>query len=58
LDSDDWLDINEYVFYILGLRYIDDFKDLSSLNILSGLFYSCQQVITYSKYHDLPEELY
>jgi len=38
------LDINEYVFYILRLGYIDDFEDPSSLNILSGLFYSCQQV--------------
>jgi len=51
------LDIDEYVFYILGLGYIDDFEDLSWLNILSGLFYSCQQVITYPEYHDLPEEL-
>jgi len=29
LDSDDWLDIDEYVLYILGLGYIDDFEDLS-----------------------------
>jgi len=29
LDSDDWLDIDEYVFYILRLEYIDDFEDLS-----------------------------
>jgi len=57
IDGDDWLDIDEYVFYILGLGYIDDFEDLSWLNILPGLFNSCQQVITYSEYHDLPEEL-
>ena len=29
LDSDDLLDINGYVFYILRLGYIDDFEDLS-----------------------------
>ena len=29
MDSDDWLDIDKYVFYILGLGYIDDFEDLS-----------------------------
>jgi len=29
LDSDDWLDIHEYIFYTLGLRYIDDFEDMS-----------------------------
>jgi len=29
LDSDELLDIDEYVFYILGLGYIDDFEDLS-----------------------------
>jgi len=57
LDNDDWLDIDEYVFYILGLRYIDDFENPSWLNILPGLFYSCQQVITYSEYHDLPKKL-
>ena len=57
MDNDDWLDIDEYVFYILGLGYVDDFEDLSWLNILLELFYSCQQVITYSEYHDLPEEL-
>jgi len=57
LDSDNWLDIDDYVFYILGLRYIDDFEDLSWLNILRGLFYPYQQVITYSEYHDLPKEL-
>jgi len=28
------LNIDEYVFYILGLGYIDDFDDLSLLNIL------------------------
>ena len=54
MDSDELLDIDEYVFYILGLGYIDDFEDLSWLNILPGLFYSCQQVITYFEYHDLP----
>ena len=57
MDCDDWLKINEYVFYILGLGYIDDFEYLSWLNILFGLFYSCQHVITYSEYHDLPEEI-
>jgi len=57
LDSDDWLDIDEYVFYILGLGYIDDFEDLSWLNILPGLFNSCQQVITYFEYPNLSEEL-
>jgi len=57
LDSDDWLNIDEYVCYILVLGYTDDFVDLSWLNILLGLFYSCQQVFTYSKYYDLPEEL-
>ena len=57
LDSDDWLDIDEYVFYILMLGYIEDFEDLSWLNILPGISYSCQQVITYCEYHDLPEEL-
>ena len=50
--SDDWLDIDEYVFYILRLGYIDELEDLSWLNILPGLFYSCQQVITYSEYHE------
>jgi len=29
LDGDDWLDIDESVFYILGHGYIDDFEDLS-----------------------------
>ena len=28
LDSDYLLDIDKYVFYIVGLGYIDDFKDL------------------------------
>ena len=56
MDSDDCLDIDEYVSYILGLGYIDDFEDLSWLNILPGLFYSCQQVITYSEYHDLSKK--
>jgi len=59
------LDIAKYVFYILGFRYIgdfgdenvDDFEDLSWLNILPGLFYSYQHVITYSDYHELSEEL-
>ena len=27
LDSDDWLDINDYVFHILGPGYISDLKD-------------------------------
>jgi len=27
LDSDDWLDIDDYVFYMLGPRYISDLKD-------------------------------
>jgi len=42
IDSDDWLDIDEYVFYILELWYIDDFEDLSWFSILSGLFYLCE----------------
>jgi len=29
IGCDDWLDIDEYVFYKLGLGYIDDFEDLS-----------------------------
>jgi len=29
LDSDNLLNIDEFVFYILGLGYIDDFDDLS-----------------------------
>ena len=57
INSDDWSDVDEYVFYILRLGYINDFEDLSWLNILLGLFYSCQQAITYSEYHDLPKEL-
>ena len=39
--SDNWLDIDEYISYILGLGYIDDFEDLSWLKILPRLFYSC-----------------
>jgi len=27
LDSDDWLDIHDYVFYMLGPKYISDLKD-------------------------------
>ena len=27
LGSDDWLDIDDYVFYILGPEYISDLKD-------------------------------
>ena len=27
LESDDWLDIDDYVFYMLGPRYISDLKD-------------------------------
>jgi len=27
LDSDDWLDIDDYVFYVLGPGYINDLKD-------------------------------
>ena len=27
LGSDDWLDIDDYVFYMLGPRYISDLKD-------------------------------
>ena len=27
LDSDDWFDIDDYVFYILGPEYISDLKD-------------------------------
>ena len=27
LDSDDWLEIDDYVFYMLGPGYISDLKD-------------------------------
>jgi len=27
LNSDDWLDIHDYVFYMLGPEYISDLKD-------------------------------
>jgi len=27
LDSNDWLDINDYVFYMLGSGYIGDLED-------------------------------
>ena len=27
LDSDDWLDINDYVFFMLGPRYIGNLED-------------------------------
>jgi len=27
LDSDDWLDVDDYVFYMLGPEYIIDLKD-------------------------------
>jgi len=29
INSDDWSDVDEYVFYILRLGYINDFEDLS-----------------------------
>ena len=50
-----WIYMSIY-FYVLGLEYIDDFEDLSWLNIFPELFYLCQQVITYSGYQDLPEK--
>ena len=37
--------------------FMDDFKDLSWLYTLLGLFCLCMHVITHSEHHDLPENL-
>ena len=36
LDSDDWLDIDDYVFYMLGPEYISDLKDEDTDDIEEG----------------------
>ena len=39
LDSDDCIDIDEYVFYMLGLGYTDDLENLSSLYTMPGILF-------------------
>ena len=36
LDSDDWLDIDDYVLYMLGLEYIGDVEDECTDDIEEG----------------------
>jgi len=57
IGSDDWLDINEYVFLYVrtGIYWLLWGSEL--IVSLSGLFYSCQHVITHPEYHDLPVKL-
>ena len=39
LDSDDWLEIDDYIFYMLGPGYISDLKDEYTDNVEEG--YTC-----------------
>ena len=36
LDNDNWLDINDYVFYMLGPKYISDLKDEYTADVEEG----------------------